>query len=477
LMEALHEDPSEVYDKFGTAVFDPDLAKFGKEPLLVVEPAVVLAKPRHIEDLGEGKIREAREYVMGYAGWHMRPAIAIKKWLKTHEQTEIYLTVDGKRQSARDISVGIAGSDRAQVIVEVEGTQLEADEVFAVIEALHEELEEVFDNLGTPVFDPDLAKFGKAPLLRSEVRAASTISRNELKELQTIWSRTVTTSGAASASLATVRQFGVGTGRFTDETRSLAEQSGYVYDSPESIAERLNLPLLEVYGRLIRTLLEDSAEDQVKMMQLREIVKRYMGDSAKALEGHAEINYQYLELASVDELTEDTAYALAVLSLVRPQGDQIRVYVTGDDALVISERIADITRTYEATLAKMGAEGRANLEMIDVFGWDNAEIQQSMLTFATGKNAKLQAAILSAREEFLNGVQIVSNAHRMNRAQISRAQALLASPVLLAAAAIDEHTLDILQMRDELERLGLSSLLSARFSQMMAEVKALASSA
>ncbi|MBP9865732.1 MAG: hypothetical protein KBC91_04940, partial [Candidatus Omnitrophica bacterium] len=77
----------------------------------------------------------------------------------------------------------------------------------------------------------------------------------------------------------------------------------------------------------------------------------------------------------------------------------------------------------------------------------------------------------------LEAVQVMKNIHRMNRSKVSRAQALLAAPSLLAAEALDQHTLEVLQMKDELERLGLSSLLSERFGQMVAEIELLAASA
>ena len=104
---------------------------------------------------------------MGSQGWHLRPNGAIRGWLGQHPQVTLHITLAGKRLAMSDFVSALADSPREQAIMEVEGPRGEVEDFFAMIEALNEDPDDVYDKFGTLVFDPNLAKFGKTPLLRS----------------------------------------------------------------------------------------------------------------------------------------------------------------------------------------------------------------------------------------------------------------------------------------------------------------------
>ena len=304
-----------------------------------------------------------------------------------------------------------------------------------------------------------------------DMRATLAVTDKNAIAFIAVLNQTAATQASADASLAFVKEHGVGRARLSGEVHAVAARStSGVYAPAEKIAAQLNLPLFEVYGRLIRSLLDEARDDGAQQAQVREIMNRYFGEAAKTLAGAADANYQYLDLVDISELDENAAYALAVLSLMRPRGDRVQLYVTGNKESVAA-RIASVMKSYAVILAKLGSASRANVAMLNVSGWTPSDIQKSMLNFATGKNGRLEAALLSARAEFLNDMNALPHIQRMNRRQINRSQALLASPALLAAQSLNERTYDVLQMRDELQRLGLGALLSVRFAQMMAELK------
>lgn len=132
---------------------------------------------RHIENLGDGRVSEKREYVLGYPGWHMTPGGTIKEWLGINkQQREAFLLLNGERRPVASLGLGVADSERAHIILELIGESLEeVENLFKKLEALEEFPDFVFDQKGYEFrlrsFDPNLEHFGKTPTLRSELRS------------------------------------------------------------------------------------------------------------------------------------------------------------------------------------------------------------------------------------------------------------------------------------------------------------------
>ena len=303
------------------------------------------------------------------------------------------------------------------------------------------------------------------PLQRSEMRLAAS-DAVDIPRFKAILNEKHATAEASKAALDVVESENLGTMAFSEGERAVAEKAEFIYAHPQT---------LEEYGRIIRAVLEYAEDNELNLAKVHDIIRRNLGKAAAAIEGTANANYRYLDVVDVSELSENTAYGLAVLTLARPRGDLIRLYVGGDDAVVRS-RIEKTRTAYENLLEKLGMPGRMNLELVNISGWGDNHLQKEIVQFSSGKNVKLETAILSSKANFLDGVTAMPKTLRLNRTQINPDQAMILSPALLAQE-IGEHTYAVLQMKDELEHLGLSSELAAHFAQMIVEIKALAKAA
>ncbi len=139
---------------------EPELASAADE-------AAQKSVPR-VEDLGEGKIKETRDYGIGFQGMHTLPTMIIMKWFKAHSGVAAYLlTPDGGRYAMNEMEIMGKGGSRAPVSVEDSGEAGAVKDFFAFLEWIKEF--DDYDGKGVEVFDPDLSKISRSELRQSEL--------------------------------------------------------------------------------------------------------------------------------------------------------------------------------------------------------------------------------------------------------------------------------------------------------------------
>ncbi len=249
-----------------------------------------------------------------------------------------------------------------------------------------------------------------------------------------------------------------------------------------SVSEELRadrLFFLSLIGQLAREIIGEMGEDSPELAQILDLMRRELqGVLPKPAPGTENSHRQYYDAVDASELDKDAAYGLVLLTLQprmqsgSTQANQIVLYVRGDTAAV-SRQVKEVAETYVAIFTKLGQPGLANNLVIEnAAGWNNRLIGRAMIRrAASGKDQHIEKAFLSRDPGFFNDMAVIAGVLRMNRAHTDRNSALLGSDVLLAGEDINERTHMILNLQNELERLGLSSLLAARVAGLIAQLK------
>lgn len=298
-------------------------------------------------------------------------------------------------------------------------------------------------------------------------------SRSERRNLENALNEKRATLEASQTGLNFVTQNNLGSAAMPETAREIAGQASGLYHA-ETLAAELNISELEALGMVVREVMKSAEEKNVKLTQVRGILEKFMGpEFVSKISVRGEANQRYFSIADAKDLNDDIAYAIAVMNLMRPEGDEVVLAVTGDPTAA-AEKIETLKRIYGNTFSKLGGNASRNrLKLINASAMTDKQIQQTVLAHVSNKD--FVTAVLDARQEFLEGLAKIPGMVPMNRTELTPAAALMESPLLLSAQKIGEFTYRIVQMKDELELLGLSSDLSARLTEALAQIKVMTS--
>jgi len=250
------------------------------------------------------------------------------------------------------------------------------------------------------------------------------------------------------------------------------------YSISENVRRNNLADFLTAVGVLAREVMGE-VSDSPKLLQILDLMRVSLeGVLPTPKQGTERRGFLYLDEINAAELNEDSAYALMLLALAprmssgARQTNEVVLYVRGESAAAARQRDL-VAKVYSDIIKKIAQPDLANnLILVNAASWSESQIRKDMVKRTGSQHGdKREKAILSSNPKFLAALAAAEGSLRINRARVSHNQALIGSETLLKGVDIDEHTHDILNMKDLLERLGLSSLLAAKMAQLLAAIK------
>lgn len=152
---------------------------------------------------------------------------------------------------------------------------------------------------------------------------------------------------------------------------------------------------------------------------------------------------------------ENTLYEIALALIMRPAADMRLYVVTGDKAASFDE--AAVLKKLSDLLITLGhADALGDLQLIDLTELQTEAVQNAVFDdffFGIG-SGRLTSALIDQDEKFLQYGRVVSGVSRVYRQGLNLAGALSATPLVLTGDAIDQKTLELINLRDALNAMG-----------------------
>ncbi len=262
----------------------------------------------------------------------------------------------------------------------------------------------------------------------------------------------------------------------TESVLNTARIAGYSIS--ENVRRNNLADFLTAVGVLAREVMGE-VSDSAKLLQILDLMRTGLaGVLPSPEEGTEHHGFLYLEEINAAELNEDSAYGLLLLALAprfdagTRQTNEIVLYVRGASSAV-AQKIELVDGVYSDIVKKLGqSDLKNNLRLVNASMMKESDIRKAMVKQAvSGRGDKMEKAVLSANPKFLAAMAAAEGTLRISRARVSHHQALMGAEALLKGVDIDDHTHDVLNMIEALERLGLSSLLATKMAQLLAAIK------